>query len=85
MAVNAKFDQAFFKTLASLKSKDPTVYDAKVEFFENIDLLDKPSTENASKTSKPMTVKDYERKILLEKGGIYDDNNEGIPTPNSNV
>lgn len=68
--VDPKFDEAFFQALATLKKKDSSTYDASVNFFEEFDGA-KVSSEK--KSPKALTVKDYERKILLEKGGIYED------------
>lgn len=73
------FDQDFLKTLASLKSKDPAIYDKKTKFFKNEE--SEPSSDddvaksskNKDIKSKPVTLKDYERKIILEKGGKFDD------------
>lgn len=78
-AEDADFDEVFFKTLASLKSKDPKIYDKNVKFFEEFDA--KPSSsKNPEKASKPFTVKDLERKVILEKGGKYDDDDDDEDT-----
>ncbi|KAJ6633672.1 Protein KRI1 like, partial [Pseudolycoriella hygida] len=68
--IDPKFDEAFFQTLATLKKKDSSIYDAKLNFFEE---FDGKKNDGGKKSTKALTVKDYERKILLEKGGIYDD------------
>lgn len=76
-AINPKFDEVFYKTLASLKQKDPSIYDKNTRFFEEgiEDVANGSATKE--KKAKALTVKDYERKVLLEKGGIYeDDENE---------
>ncbi len=73
--VDPKFDEAFFQALATLKKKDSSTYDANVKFFEEFDGAKVGLSEK--KTAKALTVKDYERKILLEKGGIYDEEEEG--------
>lgn len=69
-ALNPKFDQEFYKTLASLKQKDPKIYDNNVKFFEE------DMEENKPKKSKALTVKDYEQKLLLENGGVYDEEDD---------
>lgn len=85
--MNPQFDQEFFKTLASLKSKDPVIYDRKTKFFESVnkggdDENDDGNKNNAIETlprshlekkSKPITLKDYERNIILERGGKFED------------
>lgn len=68
--VDPKFDEAFFQALATLKKKDSSTYDANVKFFEE---FDGAKVSGEKKSPKALTVKDYERKILLEKGGIYED------------
>lgn len=63
--------------MATLKRKDPSIYTGdNVNFFQALDTEQKPVVVDKSK--KALTVKDYERKILLEKGGVYeeDDDNE---------
>ncbi|XP_037038296.1 protein KRI1 homolog [Bradysia coprophila] len=68
--VDPKFDEAFFQALATLKKRDSSTYDANVKFFEDFDDV---KIGGEKKGPKALTVKDYERKILLEKGGIYED------------
>ncbi|XP_037948729.1 protein KRI1 homolog [Teleopsis dalmanni] len=68
---DTKFDEEFFKTLASLKSKDPSIYDKNTRFFDHLD-SDSEETKKEKK-SKPVTLKDYERTIILEKGGKFED------------
>ncbi|XP_075161308.1 protein KRI1 homolog [Haematobia irritans] len=77
------FDQEFLSTLASLKSKDPKIYDKNTKFFEKVNknienVPDVDGDSNAKsgrkeKKLKPVTLKDYERKIILEKGGKFVD------------
>lgn len=76
--LDPSFDQDFLKTLASLKSKDPAIYDKNSKFFKDADSSSDSSNEDTKasrkeKKSKPVTLKDYERKIILEKGGIFVD------------
>ncbi|XP_065361488.1 protein KRI1 homolog [Calliphora vicina] len=80
--LDPSFDQHFLKTLASLKSKDPAIYDKSTKFFKNVetdddsDGEDEKSNTNKEKKSKPVTLKDYERKIILEKGGKFVDDSD---------
>ncbi|XP_067648287.1 protein KRI1 homolog isoform X2 [Eurosta solidaginis] len=78
--LDTKFDQEFLKTLASLKSKNPVIYDKETIFFEalNDDHSGDESKGNSKKekSSKPVTIKDYERQIILEKGGKFEDDSE---------
>ncbi len=58
-------------TLAALRGKDPKIYDEKCAFFtKNEGKSGEKSTkaENRCGDAK-MFLKDYERKIILEKGG----------------
>jgi len=63
-------EQDFFATLASLKKKDPKIYDGKTEFFK-----ESASDKIKSKSSKDqkVTLGDIERKVMLEKGGKFDE------------
>lgn len=72
-----KFDEEFYKTLSSLKSKDPSIYDKKSKFFDNYDKNDdNDGNEKKNKKRRALTLKDYERKVILEKGGIYEDDED---------
>lgn len=78
--LDPSFDQDFLKTLASLKSKDPSIYDKNIKFFKNEESGDETEQNDESKInktkekkSKPVTLKDYERNIILEKGGKFID------------
>lgn len=77
LAYNPKFDEEFYKTLASLKKKDPKIYNREVKFFDGVDIDAPLSTE---KQIKPLTVKEYEHKILIEKKGIYEDEDDESET-----
>lgn len=82
---NPKFDAKFYETLASLKTKDPKIYDKEVNFFGEIVVDTKASGDGISKKQKALTVKEYEQKILVEKGGIYEDEEDenGVERPQS--
>lgn len=71
---NPQFDEEFYKTLASLKQKDPKIYDKSTRFFD--EAIAEGNAGDKQKKTKALTVKDYERKVLLEKGGIYEDEEE---------
>ncbi|XP_011189017.2 protein KRI1 homolog [Zeugodacus cucurbitae] len=79
--VDVKFDQEFLKTLSSLKNKDPTIYDKNTQFFGSLNEAinsDGEDEKNVSrdKKQKPVTLKDYERQVILDKGGIFEDDSE---------
>nr|XP_022902585.1 protein KRI1 homolog [Onthophagus taurus] len=70
-----EFEKDFYATLASLKKKDPKIYDGNIKFFKELPEGSKPKFKKAK--DEPMFIKDYERKLLLEKGGnLSDDEDE---------
>ncbi|XP_044577993.1 protein KRI1 homolog [Cotesia glomerata] len=78
-----EIDKQIFKTLAYLKKKDPKIYDSNVEFFppakaEDAEEGSSNQNEKKKKTEKneKMTLRDYERKILVENGGIFSDDED---------
>ena len=66
-----EMEKAFFATMASLKSKDPAIYDGKTTFFREKNASE-PKKASQIKEKK-ITLADMERKIMLEKGGEYED------------
>uniref|UniRef100_A0A6P4FG18 Protein KRI1 homolog n=1 Tax=Drosophila rhopaloa TaxID=1041015 RepID=A0A6P4FG18_DRORH len=77
--VDPQFDQDFFKTLSSLKSKDPRIYDKDARFFNepSSDEEDKDDeSPKKKKKAKPVTLKDYERKVILEHNGKFESSDE---------
>ncbi|XP_019125035.2 protein KRI1 homolog [Larimichthys crocea] len=73
--LDPEVERDFYRTLSLLKKKDPKIYQTDAKFYSEVASRDeKPST---SKTAvKPMYLKDYERKVILEKGGKYDDDDD---------
>lgn len=63
--------------MACLKNKDPRIYDEKVKFFDETNLK---SVEGAKKEKKEKSLflRDYERKIIVERGGKYSDSEDEI-------
>lgn len=74
--VNPEFDKEFFKTLAYLKNKDPKKYTNIPKFFENSKTVEETVRDKQKTKSKSISIKDYERKLLLEKNGLYEDEEE---------
>ena len=76
-----------------LKSKDPRIYDSKTNFFaskktdENDDDADVDADDGKkkkkAKKEKPMTIADLERKVMLEKGGKFEEMDEFKPSTRS--
>ncbi|KAG8223597.1 hypothetical protein J437_LFUL004120 [Ladona fulva] len=75
---NEAFDKEFYHTLSCLKAKDPKIYDKEVNFFENADKKAENDEKKSNKKSKPMYLRDYERKLILEKGGVLSDEDEAL-------
>jgi protein KRI1 len=81
-------DAQIMKTIAAIRTKDPRVYDSKKEFFvgEEIEKAKKNWEEKQKQSGKKVTLKDYHREVLLEDGGIIDDDNENeAPAPKTHV
>jgi protein KRI1 len=70
--------------LAALKSQDPKIYNLDVKFFDDDDeSLDATKTtkkikdaETKTKSTKPMFLKDYERKVIVQHGGKFVDDDD---------
>ncbi|ETN65794.1 CDNA sequence [Anopheles darlingi] len=71
--VDADFDKEFFRTLAFLKRKDPNKYTEQPTFFQDVKPVEEVALTKRNRKEKPMTLKDYERKVMLEKGGVFED------------
>nr|CAG4640015.1 EOG090X05XL [Daphnia pulex] len=77
-AWDSEVEKQFFQTLASLKKKDPSIYNAEKKFFDKAaqSALPKKSTKEEA-----FTLRDYERKIMVEKGGKMSDDEDAPPPP----
>ncbi|KAK9978310.1 hypothetical protein ABG768_020066 [Culter alburnus] len=76
--LDPKLDRDFYRTLSLLKKKDPKIYQKDAKFYTE-DASGSGSDEQPStskKAEKPMFLKDYERKVILERGGKYDDDED---------
>ncbi len=78
-------EKDFFRTLSMLKSKDPRIYDGKTTFFATGSKDDNGDVDGVvkkkEKKEKPLTLGDLERKVMLEKGGHYEEMDDFKPTP----
>ncbi|XP_067170776.1 protein KRI1 homolog [Apteryx mantelli] len=73
VAVDPRLERDFYRTLALLKTKDPRIYQKDATFYSQEDSSTESDAEQWERLEKPMYLKDYERKVMLEKEGKYVD------------
>lgn len=66
-------EKKFLETLSALKSKDPKIYDKDIVFFEPTGDVEGEPMKEKQKKEKPMFLKDYKRKLIVEKQGMLSD------------
>lgn len=77
----ADLDNEIFATLDAIKKKDPRVYDPNVTFYTPFDPDNADgAAQDGPKKEKPMYLKDYHRKQLLE-GNAAADQEDGEDAP----
>jgi protein KRI1 len=64
--VTEALDAEIFATLNAIRSKDPRVYNKDISFYQSINDDEGPEETNGTTKEKPMTLKDYHTKNLLE-------------------
>ena len=67
-------NDGFMRTLLALKKDDPSIYNTETTFYNT----DDKTEENGKKSSKEMTLKDYDRNVILKKGGQINDESEEL-------
>jgi len=76
---NAEEEKDFLRTLGALKSDSPRIYDQQAKFYtEREDDGSGPcsSKSTANESKKTMFLRDYERKLVLERGGRLSDDED---------
>ncbi|KAM8724203.1 protein KRI1 homolog isoform 2-T2 [Acanthopagrus schlegelii] len=69
-------ERDFYRTLSLLKKKDPKIYETDARFYSEASTRDDDEPSTSQKAVKPMYLKDYERKVILEKEGKYVDDDD---------
>ncbi|KAI9838007.1 MAG: hypothetical protein M1819_006161 [Sarea resinae] len=72
-------DAEISATLQAIRSKDPRVYNKDITFYTPIDEEAASGTPNGEKKEKPMFLRDYHRKNLLEGRVGDEDVEDGTP------
>ncbi|XP_064605890.1 protein KRI1 homolog [Liolophura sinensis] len=83
-ALTARVKKDWLRAYAAVKSRDPKIYQKDIKFYHSSSnsSSDEGETSNRKKSQKkstkqkPVTIKDYERKVILEKGGVLSDEDE---------
>ncbi|ORX59620.1 Krr1-domain-containing protein [Hesseltinella vesiculosa] len=83
--LTASIDSQIFKTIQAIRSQDPSVYDSNKTFFTDKQFDEARASwekkkEQEKAKGKKVTLKDYERQVLLEHGGYVneDDQDRGL-------
>ncbi|XP_012151679.2 protein KRI1 homolog [Megachile rotundata] len=74
-----QFDKDFYKTLAYLKNKDPKIYNQDVTFFDDTNKVQESYSNQKKqkiKKKKAVFLRDYERKIIVEREGKFSDSED---------
>ncbi|KAH3898697.1 related to Protein KRI1 [Saccharomycodes ludwigii] len=72
------------KVLTAIKSKDPSLFDSKVKFFEEPEVAVSKMEEQKPK-HKPIYLKDYHRMNLLSGTANDDDDTENVEKPKTYI
>uniref|UniRef100_A0A3B4ZUB0 Protein KRI1 homolog n=1 Tax=Stegastes partitus TaxID=144197 RepID=A0A3B4ZUB0_9TELE len=74
--LDPEVERDFYRTLSLLKKKDPKIYEKDAKFYSEEASTSDAVPSTSKKAVKPMYLKDYERKVILEKEGKYEDDDD---------
>ncbi|XP_008328968.1 protein KRI1 homolog [Cynoglossus semilaevis] len=69
-------ERDFYRTLSLLKKKDPRIYEKDARFYSEGEPSSEEKPSTSKKPVKPMYLKDYERTVILEREGKYEDDED---------
>ncbi|TRY76750.1 hypothetical protein TCAL_08550 [Tigriopus californicus] len=72
-------EKDFYKTLASLKNKDPRIYDGQTRFFQDPAPGPKATQTVKAVKEKPVFWSDLQRQVILENEGKFKDDEDPEP------
>ena len=72
---NEAVDAEISATIQAIRSKDPRIYQKDVTFYTALDNIEE--SEKQDSAEKPLYLRDYHRKNLLENGGKDEQNGDG--------
>ncbi|KAJ2006026.1 Ribosome biogenesis protein Kri1 [Coemansia thaxteri] len=80
--ITPEIDAQIMKALSALRSKDKSIYDSSVQFFSDDAVKQSQETWKAKQKAARqasdgvMTLRDYQHKVMLEYGGVVDEDQE---------
>uniref|UniRef100_UPI0037E8248A protein KRI1 homolog n=1 Tax=Semicossyphus pulcher TaxID=241346 RepID=UPI0037E8248A len=74
--LDPEIERDFYRTLSLLKKRDPKIYQTDAKFYSEEASTSEERPSTSKKAVKPMYLKDYERKVILEREGKYEDDDD---------
>ncbi|XP_029014384.1 protein KRI1 homolog [Betta splendens] len=71
--LDPEVERDFYRTLSMLKKKDPKIYQQDAKFYSEGASTGNEQPSTSQKAAEPMFLKDYERKVILERDGKFED------------
>uniref|UniRef100_A0A672FI63 Protein KRI1 homolog n=1 Tax=Salarias fasciatus TaxID=181472 RepID=A0A672FI63_SALFA len=67
--LDPEVEKDFYRTLSLLKKKDPKIYEKDAKFYTKDEFSSEAKPSTSRTAVKPMYLKDYERRVILEREG----------------